>query len=192
MNATLQGNVVCCHGSYMVSDFAPLGGSRPDCALSACAATFFSEEQLPVEAILPKDVLDVTLALLCAPLIVRSASDLWRREAYFDCEVVSARLRTTNTDTLVQLRNISSRGLTLFVQLKGALSDLPDALKRWTAIKKIDLRRTELKDVGDFFLSEYMNLTSVELPDSVSTVSNGLLERCTKLKYIDLRRTQLQ
>ena len=60
-----------------VSDFTPLGGSRPDTAVVACAMISLHAEQLFLRGvILPPDVLDTSLALVCAPPIVTHATDM--------------------------------------------------------------------------------------------------------------------
>ena len=52
-----------------VPEFTPLGGSRPDAAVLACTAVWMEgeEEEEKKDAILPPDVLDTALAMLCAP-----------------------------------------------------------------------------------------------------------------------------
>ena len=58
-----------------VPDFTPLGGSRPDAAVVACVAVWKKED-----VILPPDVLDTSLGMLCAPPIIKDVSDLEGRE----------------------------------------------------------------------------------------------------------------
>ena len=56
--------------SMSVPDFTPLGGNRPDCAVVACALMSLCDSRLPW------DVVDVGLAALCAPLIIRDGRDV--------------------------------------------------------------------------------------------------------------------
>ena len=63
-------------------DFAPLGGSRPDLAVLACAAMRVYEGGMPEDVILPPDVLDTALGTLCAPVVITDRSDARDLEAH--------------------------------------------------------------------------------------------------------------
>ena len=108
---------MCSIKHRMFEDFEPLGGSRPDCAVTACAAMSYCDEKLP------PDVLDVGLALLCAPLIVAHAADLEGREVHFRCPIASVRLRTMGQDDIQRLRDFSAHTrLTVKMELNESVT----------------------------------------------------------------------
>ena len=95
--------------TFYVPDFTPLGGSRPDAAVVASTAVWMEEEKDAKEdVILPPDVLDTSLAMLCAPLTVTHAKDLRGREAHFGCPAVTVRLRNTDVEVMEALKGISA------------------------------------------------------------------------------------
>ena len=99
--------------TFCVPDFTPLGGSRPDSAVVACAFTSLYMDELREDVILPPDVLDTALATLCAPLLVAHGGDLQDVEAHFRCPSVSVRLRTMDTDVLAELLDYEAQQWTL-------------------------------------------------------------------------------
>ena len=93
-----------------VPQFTPLGGSRPDAAVVACVAVCLEEEEEAEEdIILPPDVLDTALSMLCAPLVVRHVRDLRGREAHFTFDRVDVRLHTTDMEVEAALKRITAK-----------------------------------------------------------------------------------
>ena len=178
-----------------VPDFTPLGGSRPDAAVVACAAVKLFTEA-PEDVVLPWDALDTTLAFLCAPLIVTQATDLRGRETHFLCPVATVRLRSTGADVLAALEMLTANmdgGLSLTVSLAESVTELQDGfLEGWVAVAQVNLKGTSLRMVGDDFLSCCRNLTAVTLPESLSDVGGWFLAGCGKLTCLDLQHTALR
>ena len=176
-------------------EFTPLGGNRPDAAVVTCAAMVLYEIGLLPDVIIPPDVLDVALAILCAPLILVRANDLDDREVHFRCAKASVRLRTVDPQTLQQLFSLSDcrSRLVLLIQLNKSYTEVPnDFLSEWAALEKVDLQETSLRCIHDNFLGGCGNLTSVKLPKSLTQISEGFLSSCEKMERIDLRNTSLQ
>ena len=201
------------------ADFRPLGGSRPDAAVVACAAVSTFTDGLTDDVILPPDVLAAALGLLCAPLIVTLEGDLSGQEAYFDSAAVAVRLRTVEEAVLEQLRTISlgAGGLSVTMELgdrptaAGVVTSstctpttttptatstttqlLPDNfMGQWGLLKHIDLCRTSIQQTGDIFLSACGSLASVRLPQCLTEVSGNFLFACSELEHVDLQHTSL-
>ena len=178
-----------------VPDFTPLGGSRPDAAVVACAGVSLYTDGLPGDVLLPPDVLDTTLGMLCAPLIVTHAGDLLGREAHFRCATLSIRLRTTDPGVLKGLRTISvgMEGLSAAFQLDESVTLLPNGVmdEPWPSVTSVDLQRTYIRGMGDEWLTRCANLTSVTLPASLSEVGDDFLSACPQLQHVDIRHTRL-
>ena len=179
-----------------VPDFTPLGGSRPDAAVVACASIKLFTERLAEEVILPPDVLDTALATLCAPLIVTHVGDLRGREAHFRCPAATVRLRTIDDDVLGALQRISADmeggGLSVTVQLEEAMEALPDEfMEELDSLMLVDMRPTVLQRVGHGFLYNCPSLTSVAMPDSLRDIDYNFLNDCTNIERVDLRHTVL-
>ena len=66
------------------------------------------EKDAEKDVILPPDVLDVALAMLCAPLTVRHVGDLRGREAHFNCPTATVRLHTTDYYVEEALRRMTA------------------------------------------------------------------------------------
>ena len=183
---------------HAIPEFTPLGGSRPDSAVVACASMSLFTDRLPLNVVLPWDVLETALAFLCAPLIVTYSWDLRRREAIFRCPAVSVRLRTTDVEVLEALKLITdiscyNGSLSVAVELDATVTVLPDSFMRgWNTVTSVDLRRTSLQRVNCRFLTRCSNLTSVQLPRSLSEVSDRFLSQCAQLQHVDLQHTALQ
>ena len=178
-----------------VPDFSPLGGNRPEAAVAACAAISLYTSGLLDDVIVAPDVLDTALAALCAPYIVTNTGDLQGREVLFRCPAVAVRLRTTDSHTLERLHKISAgtNRLTVVVQLDDSVTVLPDDfMTMWRSVAQIDLRRTQVERIGAQFLFGCPNLTSVELPQSLTEVGPLFLNGCSKLRYLDFRRTSVK
>ena len=179
--------------------FTPLGGSRPDAAVVACAAVWEVEEkEVAVDVILPPDVLDVSLAMLCAPLIVTSVDDLRGQEAHFHSPTATVRLRTTEANVMILLRSMSANnmprgGLSVTMSLEESVTEMRDFfLSGWAAVGRVDLGRTSLRRIGGGFLNNYRNLTAVNLPRSLTAVGNGFLAASGSLQHLDMGPTALQ
>ena len=192
-----------------VPDFTPLGGSRPDAAVVGCTAVWMEEEEeAEKDVILPPDVLDTALAMLCAPLIVRHAGDLRGREAHFQCHTATVRLQSTDEDAEEELRRITSDmprgGLSVTLMLGAAVTELRDSFmscwkndqqwgalghQTWEALGRVDLRRTSLRRMGRLSLTWNDNLTSVTFPPSLTEVGGEFLLRCNSLQCIDMGHT---
>ena len=182
-----------------MTDFTPLGGSRPDGAVAACAAATLYTASFPTDAnALPWDVLDTALAALCSPLVVNFLSDLQGQEALFRCPAVSVRLRTIDPDVLLWLRMNIRAGARLFVALELDRSmstnvTIPESfMSGCRSIAHLDLRRTSVQKVGSHFLFISRSLTSIQLPGTLRDVSNRFLAGCHRLKHVDLRHTSIQ
>ena len=191
-----------------VPDFTPLGGSRPDAAVVACVAVWEQEEEEAKEdVILPPDVLDTALAMLCAPLIVRHAGDLRGREAHFQCHTATVRMHTTDEDAEDGLRRMSADmprgGLSVTVVLGETVTELRDSFMlgindggpflagKFKALGRIDLRWTSLRKIGSNFLCGCESLTTVTLPPSLTEVGNCFLAYCDSLQRVDMGHTAL-
>ena len=179
-----------------VPGFAPLGGSRPDAAVVACAAVGLYTGGLPEGVVVAFDVLDTALAVLCAPLIITHVRDLRGREAHFGCPAASVRLRTTDEDVFQALERISvdipEGGLSVFMSLEEWVIELPDHwMQMWPAVGQVDLGRTSLTTIGDSFLAYSRNLAVATLPPTLTGVGGGFLWGC-KIQHVDLSRTSLQ
>ena len=176
-------------------DFTPLGGNRPDAAVVACAAMELYIGRLRRNVIVAPDVLDTALGILCAPLIINYARDLWCQQDCFRYPAVSVRLRTTDPIVVDSLLTAipSVCMLSLAVQLDRSVEALPDDfMKSWECLKSIDFRRTAIRCVGKMFLFRCTNLTSIELPESLSEMGDGFLAQCELLTRVDLRHTAIQ
>ena len=65
----------------IVPDFTPLGGNRPDCAVVIAAAVSLvmgdhGQQASSPSLLLPPDVVDTAMAVVCAAVIIRSASEV--------------------------------------------------------------------------------------------------------------------
>ena len=179
-----------------VPDFTPLGGGRPDAAVAACAAvTLFTNGFFPRDIILPPDVADTTLAALCAPVIVKDASEIRNNEPLFRSPAVSIRLQSIDMETMKALRvvSISTSRLAVIFELPESVKALPASfLCGWRSITEVDLRRTSVQKVGIDFLKGCYKLLSVKLPDSLTEVPSGFLQGCSELVHVDLKRTSVR
>ena len=163
-----------------VSDFTALGGRRPDTAVVACAMISLHAERLFLRGvILPPDVLDTSLALVCAPPIVTHATDMGDWEAHFRCSAVSIRLMTINANVLDKMKIISDCmpcELTVSMRLSDSVADKKSVLQR----------------MGAWFLSRCPVLTTVILPDVLTEVGPNFLAECCNVQYLDLKNTALR
>ena len=178
-----------------VPEFTPLGGSRPDTAVVACAAVGLYTGGLPEGVVVAFDVLDTALAVLCAPLIITHVRDLRGREAHFGYPVASVRLRTTEEDVLAVLRSISADmpGCELSISVLLSETELRDGfMQRWAKVGQVDLGQTSMQRIGDVFLGDCCNLTRVMLPSSLTEVGSQFLQRCQSLRHVDMRHTALR
>ena len=208
MNTTMSGNEPNCAAGHTdaeasidpLSDFAPLGGSRPDAAVVACAAIcLYTEGALSKEdIILPPDVLDTALAAICSPpLIVTHLPDV-KGQRFFSAPT-SVRLRTVDSDVLEGLKRMSKKskvstlGLSVYVELDASVTQLPDGfLRNWDFVRYADLRRTSLLRTGHGFLYSSCMLTSVDLPKSLTQIDDGFLSQSAKITRVDFRGTSLR
>ena len=187
-----------------VPDFTPLGGSRPDAAVVACVAVWEQEEEEAKEdVILPPDVLDTTLGMLCAPPIIQHVNDLRGREAHFMCHTATIRLCTTDykvEEALKRMTNHMPRGgLSVTMVLGEAITDLTIrfmcgdnfGVQDWHVLGRMNLRRTSLRRIGFHFLSDCRSVTSVTLPPSLTAVREGFLMGCHNLHSVDMGHTAL-
>ena len=188
-----------------VPEFTPLGGSRPDAAVVACVAVWEEEEEEAKEdVILPPDVLDTTLAMLCSPPIIQHVSDLW--EAHFKCHTATIRLCTADEEVESALKRMNTHmprgGLSVRVMLGEAVTHLRDRFmigwqdwrvcSRGTHWGQVDLTRTSLRRIGTFSLSGSVSLRTVTLPRSLTEVGDLFLTSCTNLRSVDMGHTALQ
>ena len=142
------------------ADFSPLGGSRPDSAVLACAVMSLCDTYLP------PDVLDVGLALLCAPPIIFNARHLAANEPLFHCPLVSIRLRTVDPEVLTDVGDMSFSPLTIKVELDASLTELPaDFMSNAKSLTNADLRRTSIVHIGNWGFYECRKLLSIKLID---------------------------
>ena len=177
-----------------VPDFTPLGGSRPDAAVVACATVGLYTGGAGEGVVLPHDVLAAALGALCAPLRVRHVANLRGREAHFKCHAVTVQLHTTDDDVLEALESVSAGmrgGLSLTVLLEESVTELHSFLDDWAAVGQVDLTQTSLRCIGDFFLSNCMHLTTVILPASLTEVGEGFLGECMSVLSVDMQHTAL-
>ena len=186
-----------------VPHFTPLGGSRPDAVVVGCAVVWMKDKERATEdVILPPDVLDTALAMLCAPLIIAQLEDLRGREAHFGCTAASIILRTTDEHVGKALRKIRANmrggGLSVTVELDEAVTELRDKFMRgwrkghcWEAVGRVDLRRTSLRRIGRSFLNGCVDLTEVILPPSVTEVGPWFLGSCDRLQSVGMGHTAL-
>ena len=180
-----------------VPDFAPLGGSRPDAAVLACVAVWEEEEKgAEADVILPPDVLDTALAMICAPLIVKHVGDLRGREAHFMSHTASVILQSIDEEVMGELKRMTVKmlwgGLSVAVELQSSITEIcqDGFMLEWDALSQLDLRRTSLQRIGDRFLNRCQYLTAVALPLSLTEVRFGFLAGCS-LRYVDMRQTAL-
>ena len=201
-SSTTQLNVFC---TTKVPYFTPLGGNRPDAAVVACVAVWEEEEEEAKEdVILPPDVLDTTLGMLCSPLKVKKVEDLRAREAYFDFPTASIRLYTLDAEVEEELKKMTTHmpngGLSVMAVLGGEVTRMRDNFMEethnyaynWQALGGLDLRRTSLESIGSSFLEGCRNLTTVTLPPSLTEVGDRFLRGCTRLQRVDMGHTALQ
>ena len=184
-------------------DFTPLGGSRPDAAVVGCAAVWMEdEEEAEKDVILPPDVLDTALAMLCAPLIITHVGDLRGREAHFGRHAASVRLRNTQRAVCTALQEISAEtpegGLSVTVELEESVTELGSMFlstlatgKEHPAVGRVDLRRTSLQSIDNNFIRSCKNMTAVTLPRSLTEVKGYFLVGCDSLQCLDMRHTAL-
>ena len=185
--------------------FTPLGGNQPDAAVVACVAVWEEEEEEAKEdVILPPDVLDTTLGMLCSPLKVKKVEDLRAREAYFDFPTASIRLYTLDAEVEEELKKMTTHmpngGLSVMAVLGGEVTRMRGNFMRgrkynaynWQALGGLDLRRTSLESIGSYFLADCRNLTTVALPPSLTEVGDSFLQQCHSLQRVDMGHTALQ
>ena len=115
--------------------------------------------------ILPPDVLDTSLAILCAPLKVAKMNDLSNREAHFCSPAATVILRTSDEDVFGQLRWMSGKytpdgGLSVAVVLEESPTEpntklgeefLTQAQSEFfhnRAFGRVNLERTSLWRIG--------------------------------------------
>ena len=186
-----------------VPDFTPLGGSRPDAAVVACVAVWEEEEKgAEADVILPPDVLDTALAMICAPLIVRHVGDLRGREAHFKSPAATIQLHTTEKveEELMRITaNMPEGRLSVTIVLGEGVTQLKSEFmhgwlnrERWRVLRLADLRRTSLQTIGDEFLVHCPFLTTVTLPPTVTEVGDMFLWGCHHLQSVDMRHTALR
>ena len=178
--------------------FTPLGGGQPDAAVVACVAVWEEEEkEAEKDVILPPDVLDTTLAMLCAPLTVTHVGDLRGRKRHFRCPAASVMLHTIDEDVIKGLKRITvdmpvEGGLSVTVVLEDSVTELPDYfMVGWDKLGRVDLRRTLLRRIGDGFLACCKSLTALTLPPSLTEVGDGFLGDCCRLQCVDVHHTAL-
>ena len=178
-----------------VLDFAPLGGSRQDCAVVACTSLSMYIDGLAQDVILPTDILDTALAALCAPLIITQVCDLQERETLFRSPAVSVRLQSIDRESELRLCQISAdtQRLSVTFQLDESETKLPNTFMReWNSLVRVDLRRTSVQCIGHRTFDYCRNLISVEFPVNLTTVGHSFLCGCEKIEHIDLRQTSVQ
>ena len=187
----------------IVPHFTPLGGSRPDAVVVACAVLWIEhEEGADEDVMLPPDVLDTALVMLCAPLVIAHLEDLQGREVHFGCPTATVILRTTDEDVGEALRTITAKmpggALSVTVELEESITATQDKFMYgwkddlcWEAVGWVDLARTSLRRIGSSFLNGCVNLTAVILPSSLTEVGPWFLASCHKLQSIDMRHTAL-
>ena len=114
------------------------------------------EKDAKEDVILPPDVLDTSLAMLCAPLTVTHAKDLRGREAHFGCPAVTVRLRNTDVEVMEALKGISANtpggGLSVTVLLDESVTELIGFMGGCNLFRRVDFRQTSLRKIGSFFL----------------------------------------
>ena len=196
-----------CH--RCVSDFRPLGGNRQDCAIVSCAAIYLHDSCPPDGrndvhcCALPGDVLDVSLAILCAPPIVVSQDDInlrWPVRPDFlrwpvrsstgrsapDRISFAARLRTTDRFT--------RSGLGHLLHEYSDATITVDTL--WVAIPPSSETENEAgHSATPRFSATWTNITRIDAWGNISSQSddkffNDLFD-ITKLTRLDLRCTNL-
>ena len=182
----------------LLADFAPLGGSCPDCAIVGCAAMSLYEEGLSrSNVIIPCDVLDVSLAILCAPLVVTHTRDLHRRRAYFHRPFVSLRMRSIEPDVLAELKNEydmasvyvynTPPGLSVTLQLDASVTEVSEEfMLDWKRLRHMDLRRTSVQRIAEGFLDNCEGLLTLKLPDCLTEIADGFTYQCRNLTSIEL------
>ena len=131
-----------------VPDFAPLGGSRPDWAVLACAAMSVYEGGLPEGVIIPPDVLDTGLAALCAPVVITDLGTLQDRERHLHYTAVPLRQQvlcvamsmialyeapaTPPVPGIANFRALSAQYLNILTLCQNMMNNLSAALScRW-------------------------------------------------------------
>ena len=127
-----------------------------------CAAVWLEEEkEAEDDVILPPDVLDTSLAILCAPLKVAKMNDLSNREAHFCSPAATVILRTSDEDVFGQLRWMSGKctpdgGLSVAVVLEESPTKLGEEFLTQAqseffhnrAFGRVNLERTSLWRIG--------------------------------------------
>ena len=161
---------------------------------------------------LPWDVVDVGLAALCAPMVIRNTRDVEARVAYIIRQPkLWLRLRTVAANALQQLqrcvhaqrldawaRSVKGRArgcshLSLMLELDATVTELPDdCFVSWEALVCIELHCPSVDRIGANFLHNCTKLTSVHLPSCLTEVGDSFLNVCSSLDRIDLRHTSLR
>ena len=146
------------------------------------------EEEAKADVILPPDILDTALAMLCAPLIIRHAEDLRGREAHFQCPTATVRMHTMDAEVEEALRRMTADmpggGLSVTMKLEEAVTELRDSFmegwkngKGWKALGRLDLGRTTLRRIGNNF------------PPSLTEVGENFVRECRSLQRLDMGHT---
>ena len=198
-------------------DFAPLGGSRPDRAVLACAAMWVYEGGLPGDVILPPDVLDTALAALCAPVVITDRSDVRALNAHFHYTATAVPLRQQPFCVAMSLLNLYDSSVATHPSGYGLLSrfifsmasNLAAVLRRLlthpsgyrtTSIDcQCNIVPVRLRTI-DMEMHERLCMMSedtcgvsitVQLDGSVTALP-GVFFDCRQFKYMDLRQSSLQ
>ena len=197
--------------SSAAPDFRPLGGNRQDCAVVACAAFWLcekrscgvahwawgAEEKEENEAdemvvVHPGDVLDRTLAIVCAPVIIASESDIPRQTLSF-CSLFACRLRTLNQSCLRDLTEAmssSDQHISITVETSPAEVVLSTGFfSRNGSLSELDMRRSHLQKIDVASLGDCYNIARIELPATLTEIRDRVLTRAKELKRLDMRNT---
>lgn len=173
---------VFCTETDGIRDFLPLGGNKQDCAIVACAAFHLGSDasaaapgdssSVSVLPPLPGDVLDSSLAILCAPQVIAQPADVIfffnsrdkrknGKETKEDvkaryCLPFACRLRTTDQRTQNELREslLQYSRVRITVELPPAITELPDDfLAGMQRLAVVDLRPSaHIERLGHHFM----------------------------------------
>lgn len=181
-----------------VPDFTPVGGHAQDYAVIACVAFALCEspDNTDVADALPGDVLDVSIATVCAPIIVSSKEDFEKGQVLASRRPCSCRLRTIDSSTVKALHDWIFQYTTAVVkveQLPEGTTDLPrDFLRGLHAVTEVDLQSTELQTLRRYTLWDCRGLAKVRLPASLTQITDHFMCYCLQLTELDLRHTSLR
>ena len=164
----------------------------------ACVALLLSDASPMQNAILPPDVVDVSLAVLCAPLIIvtqqGSGSEGSGDRRDFECwvahfrsgPVVSTRIRTTDHDTLERLRRVIVSVVSGSKQTQQQHSTEPKEHSRFSLTVYVELDGT-VAHLPDAFMTEWVAVTEVDMRrTAVTSIGNSFLQACVDLTSVKL------